>query len=397
MPVLLPSFWTDLRLAVTVMFCGALSGANIAKLAPTVESLATSFDMSLSQLGLLASIFTLVMVLAGVLIGSVVEGVGAKRTLVTALLVGCAGNFISLVGDTLLLLFIGRAIEGFSLIALTLTAPSILTRYTNPAHRGWVMGVWGGFMPMGNALAIITAALLIGVGGWQIVWKAGLAFSVLVTIIAVVLIPKDLEKYSLKFDISSLALAIRLPLLGFIGLCFALHSLVYQTLIQFMPLMSQSLGGFTLAEGAFIAAFFCMINFIGNLLAGQLLQRGWRPALIVRLAFAAIAILLLALAGLSFSPPLFIFLLILIGFVSGGSPPVFFYLASRSSDNAQTLPVFIAWVFQIQGLGMLIGPALVSRAVDTSGSWIIGILCLVPACLLVVIISGFLRLPKQPQ
>ena len=68
-------------------------------------------------------------------------------------------------------LYTGRAIEGISLIALTLTAPTILAQHTALAHRGWVMGIWGGFMPFGCAFAIISAPYLIERGGWQLVWR----------------------------------------------------------------------------------------------------------------------------------------------------------------------------------------------------------------------------------
>ena len=96
-----------------------------------------------------------------------------------------------------------------------------------------------------------------------------------------------------------------------------------------------------------------------------------------------------------FSQPSFLLVLVLIltGLVSGGSAPIFFYLVSRANDDPQNLPVFVAWVFQIQGLGILAGPALISWVVETTRSWNIGILCLIPACLVIIALSGRLVLP----
>ena len=104
-------------------------------------------------------------------------------------------------------------------------------------------------------------------------------------------------------------------------------------------------------------------------------------------------ILLILLVLFSQSPFLLVLVLILTGLVSGGSAPIFFYLVSRANDDPQNLPVFVAWVFQIQGLGMLIGPALISWVVETTHSWNIGILCLIPACLAIIALSGRLVLP----
>jgi MFS family permease len=388
------SFMRDLRLTITILFCGTLSGINIAKLAPSINELSISFGLSLSQIGLLASVFTIIMVAAGVLIGGIVRGAGTKRILMAALIVACIGNAISLMGNSVASLFIGRAIEGVSLIALTLTAPSLLTQHTDPAHRGWVMGTWGGFMPLGNGLAIIAAPYLIEQGGWHLVWQVGFGFSLFVCGLGWLFIPDDNAPMKRQFDLAALKLAVALPLLAIIGLSFALHSLVYQTLIQFMPLIAQSLGGFSLVEGAMITGLFCAVNFAGNLIAGQAIQRGKKPAHIVRLVFSIVPILLVLLVLFSHASFLLFLFLLLIGLVSGGSAPIFFYLVSRANDDPQNLPVFVAWVFQIQGLGMLIGPALISWVVETTHSWNIGILCLIPACLAVIALSGRLVLPN---
>ncbi len=88
----LSSHTRDPRLAIVILFCGALSGINIAKLAPTITTLAVVFDLSLAQIGVLASIFTIIMVVAGSIIGGFVQGVGAKRVLLAALLVACIGK-----------------------------------------------------------------------------------------------------------------------------------------------------------------------------------------------------------------------------------------------------------------------------------------------------------------
>ena len=75
----LSSLTRDLRLAIVILFCGALSGINIAKLAPTITTLAAEFDLSLTEIGMLASIFTVIMVGAGSLIGGIVRGGGGVR------------------------------------------------------------------------------------------------------------------------------------------------------------------------------------------------------------------------------------------------------------------------------------------------------------------------------
>ena len=137
------------------------------------------------------------------------------------------------------------------------------------------------------------------------------------------------------------------------------------------------------------------MNFFGNLIAGRALQRGRAPALVIRFIFSVVPLLLIALIFFNDSSPLLYLLLSLVGLVTGGSAPVFFYLISRSNQDPRNLPAFVAWTFQIQGLGMLIGPALVGWIVDVTQNWSLGILCLVPACLAVIAMSGRLTLADE--
>ena len=92
-------------------------------------------------------------------------------------------------------------------------------------------------MPSGCGLAIIFAPYLIKQGGWQLVWQSGRVFSVRVCFLGWLFSANDSSPIRYNFDVVSLRRAICLPLLTFIGLSFACHSLVYQTLIQFAPLI----------------------------------------------------------------------------------------------------------------------------------------------------------------
>ena len=61
---------------------------------------------------MLASIFTIIMVVAGSLIGGCVRGVGANRFLLTALVIACLGNIVSLSGGSVMTLYAGRHCGG---------------------------------------------------------------------------------------------------------------------------------------------------------------------------------------------------------------------------------------------------------------------------------------------
>lgn len=71
---------------------------NIAKLAPTVQTLQASFGLSLSEVGLLASLFATLIVLSAMMLASAVRVIGARRILLLAMAIAASGTAISLIG-----------------------------------------------------------------------------------------------------------------------------------------------------------------------------------------------------------------------------------------------------------------------------------------------------------
>ena len=161
-----------------------------------------------------------------------------------------------------------------------------------------------------------------------------------------------------------------MPAIGIAGLIFASHALIYQTLLQFLPLfLVEGWGKVTLA--AIIGGCFCVLNFGGNIVAGRLLDKKISPFLILSVTYfmVGVFIILVTLQQALFAALLCLFLSI--GFLTGAAPSILFYLVSKRAPETKQIPVFMAWMLQIQGLSILIGPSVVSWSVDMSQSWIV--------------------------
>ena len=390
-----PSAVQDIRLVSIILACGAVNSMNIAKLAPTVQTLQASFGLSLSEVGLLASLFATLIVLSAMMLASAVRVIGARRILLLAMAIAASGTAISLIGQTVAGLFIGRMIEGISLIAIMLTGPSILSQHTHPIRRGAIMGVWGGFMPLGNAVALLFAPLLLDMGSWQAVWQAGLWVTLVVLALAFLLIPKDPEQAENTLQLDAFLSAIRNKIVGILGIVFAAHSLVYQALVQLMPVFNQSIVGLSLPWASYFTVIFCLLNFAGNILCGQLLQRNWRPARLVLLTGTGMTALLVMVVTFSSLPVYFLLILLLFGMISGGIPPVCFYVISRQKTAPANIPILTAWMFQIEGLGLLLGPVYFTFLVERSDSWIIGTTALIPFTLLMMTLAHPIQIDED--
>ena len=386
-----PTLWQDIGLCLVIVGAGAFSGFNIAKLAPALRLIGSEFGLSLSQLGLLASLLSLMTVCFGLLIGTMVPGFGAKRMLIFALIAGLTGSAITAFGGTTSSLFVGRIIEGFALIATMIVGPALLGQHTNPKRRGIIMGFWGGFMPFGNASALLFAPIFLASGYWQSLWYAGMSAGILLLGLVWFVVPSEKTGLRLQADTQSVKRAILMPAIGVAGLIFAAHALVYQTLLQFLPLFLVEDGGVKASLAAFLGGCFCLINFAGNVFAGRLLDKQISPFLIISATYILVGGLISIITLLEGQFALLSLVLLVIGFLTGAAPSILFYLVSRGAPTPRQIPVFMAWMLQIQGLGMLLGPSVVSSVVDMSQSWVTGFYLIAGVCFFVPVLSHILR------
>ena len=93
---------------------------------------------------------------------------------------------------------------------------------------------------------------------------------------------------------------------------------------------------------------------------------------------------------------IFALAIILLGLITGTIPTVCFYLLSREqTDDMRNMPVFTAWLFQIQGFGMFLGPVVFATIVDKQNSWVFGIGVFAVFCLVKAGLSFALKTKDQ--
>ena len=379
----------DVIITTAVFFSGSLGAFNVAKIGPSIQTLQRIFDLSLTEVGILASLFGGLVVLFAAALAGFARSFGERRVMLASVAAAAAGSAVTLLLDNTPALFIGRMIEGICYMAVMLTGPAVLIRYTSESRRGAIMGVWGGFMPLGNAIVLLLApGLLESTGSWRPVWYAGLVFAVAAFIFVYWLIPRDAPpKQSKLFNTAGFIGALRNRYIGHIGLLFAGHGVLYHSLLQFMPVINQDIIGLTLSGASALVVAFCLIGFAGNILCGQLLQAGYRPSRLAVAAGLIVAGALVAMMVWEATPIAFAAMLLVIGLVTGANPPVYFYLVSKERTDIANMPLIFGWLFQIQAIGIIVGPAWFGFFADSFGTWSAAIAALVPFALAMAVMS----------
>ena len=386
----------DLKISLVLLAAGSVNAINIAKLAPSIEVIRDAFALSLSSMGLLVSLFSVLFVHAGIAVGTTVKAIGAKKALVMAMSAALIGTLITLIFQTKESLFIGRIIEGIGLITVMLTAPSLVAQHTSPERRGLLMGIWSGFMPLGNAFVLFGAPLILTTYSWPMIWSVGFVLMLMTLVLSIMIIPQDRIQASGQFDLTAIRDAISRRSIMVLGFLFAMHSLVYQAMLQFMPSFGSSIFSLPIFWASFITVGFCLLSFSGNIIAGQFIQKGWTPKSLVFRAGTSLFVIMIMMSLFSSQPVIFALAIILLGLITGTVPTVCFYLLSREqTDDMRNMPVFTAWLFQIQGFGMFFGPVVFATIVDRQNSWVFGIGVFAVFCLVKAGLSFALKTKDQ--
>lgn len=370
----------------TTLICGAVCGMHIAKLGPAMQAIIESFTMSLTEAGILASTFSLLTIFVGVFVGSILPGIGIKRLICLAMLLSSLGSVYGLISNDVLSLIFGRALEGIGLIIMMIAGPTAISLFTDEKSRAKHIGVWSAFMPLGTALSFIIAPTMMSMGGWRSLWLFSAIFSAMALMTAIVYIPNDSNPPALHLNRKLLEVTLKTKTLIWIGLVFAIHSLVFHIILQFMPIYGMNELGSSLTTISIILGVFCILNVFGNVISGYALHRGIRSYQLMSIHFIAIPILAILLFFPGVPDTIRFISLILGAFFTSLSPSAAFTLIAKLSTRTSEIPAFNGLMLQVQGAGILFGPALTGWLVETLNSWIAAGFVLIFASIVVLLV-----------
>lgn len=363
--------------ALVVIAAGVCAALHVGKLAPAVTTLQAELGLTLVQAGFLLALVQGAGMLLGLVFGALADGLGARRSMVLGLAVlavaSAAGGSVA-GAPALTLLMACRVAEGFGFLLVVLPAPGLVRALVPPARVAAMLGVWGAYMPLATALALLLGPLCISAFGWRLWWWALALLSVLALLALRHAVPAKLAGPAAAPKALPWRLRLRLTLAApgpwWVALCFAMYSAQWLAVIGFLPAIYTQAGVAAATMGA-LTALVAASNIVGNLAAGRLLQRGLGPGALLATGFVAMG----AAATLAFGelPALpasarYAAMLAFSGF-GGLIPATLFSLALRVAPGPQTVSTTIGWLQQWSALGQFAGPPLVAALASQVGGW----------------------------
>ncbi|MDA8549054.1 MFS transporter [Litoricolaceae bacterium] len=356
-------------ITVITVLCGAVCGVHIAKLGPSMTAIINEYSMSLTEAGVLASTFTLLTIFVGALVGNLMPQIGVKRLICSAMMLSTIGGIVALASSDYEALIIGRALEGIGLIIMMIAGPTAVSMFTALGSRAKHMGLWAAFMPLGTGLSFLLAPYIIPTDGWRGLWLFSIIFSVTSLFGALIVIPKDRQPVSFSIDKQKLRKTLAQAPLLWLGIVFAMHSLVFHVILQFIPVYgTQSLHASFTTISLVIGAF-CILNVFGNLIAGNAIHRGVSPSRLIQLQFVIAPILGLIVFTSNFPDIVKLGTILFGAFFTSMVPTSCFTLIAKLADEPTDIPAYNGLMLQVQGAGILFGPSLTGWAVEFFNSW----------------------------
>ncbi len=376
--------------ALVVILAGVAAALHVGKLPPAIPVLRDTLGVSLVQAGFLLSLVQMAGMALGLVVGLAADGIGLRRAMLSGLmLLSVAGAWGATAQDPGSLLML-RALEGFGFLLVVMPAPGLIRRMTPAASMPSVMGLWGAYMPTGTALALGFGPMLIAWAGWRNWWLVLALLTAAMWLGVRLAVTPDARRSAgpppvrargtAGADISGAWVPRVQRTLGakgpwLVAASFALYSGQWLAVIGFLPSIAGQAG----LVGAAIApmlALVALVNVLGNVVAGRLLQRGLPARVLLTGGFCAMAMgafVAFAHIGAEAAPPdtlvLRYFGVMIFSMVGGVIPATLFSLAVILAPDEGSVSTTVGWMQQLSALGQFVGPPLVAWVAAQVGGW----------------------------
>lgn len=373
--------------ALVVILGGVAAALHVGKLPPAIPALQQALGLTLLQAAFLLSMVQGAGMCAGVAFGALADSLGLKRSMLVGLSVLVVASALGGASDDVTLLLVLRAAEGFGFLLTVLPAPGLVRRLVPPERMSLMLGLWGAYMPLATASALLVGPLWIGAIGWRSWWwllaaiSAAMAWWLARAVPAAAAIPAATPAPNAAPAVAPAqprfasrlrqTLGARGPWLA--AASFAVYSGQWLAVIGFLPSIYTQAGISGAATGV-LTALAAAVNMIGNIGSGRLLHRGAKPVTLLVVGFVTMGLAtVLAFAGGAHGEglPAWLRYLAVLAFSSVGGlvPATLFAVGVRVAPSEHTLSTTLGWMQQWSAFGQFIGPPLVAWVAGLAGGW----------------------------
>lgn len=363
----------DSAAIVLALIAGCIAAAQVGKVPPAIEAIRAELSMSLVQIAWVASAISAATAALGIAVALTMACRGAHTGLLSGLILLTLGSVGGAEASSGNLLLVSRIVEGTGFALVVVSAPSLIasTLAHTPRRRRLWLTLWSCYMPVGIALTMGLAPLILDAGGWRGLWWwnagllavcAALAFSYRDRL-------RDATRAAAGPTTAPSWRALRQPGSWLMGISFGAFAAIWFVIATWLPSFAVEYMGYTARGATWLTALAVVGNIAGNLGAGFLAAAGLPRWAVI----AGVQVMLGVLGWLVFSAdadPLLRSIAAIVACAAAGALPatVMAGVPIHARDPQQIL-VANGILFQCANLGSLVGPPAVAAAVTALGGW----------------------------
>ncbi len=362
---------------MAVLYLASLASAlNQFKVPPVLPILIRAFNLSLSNAGMLMSVFSLTGFLLALPAGFILQRLGLKITGLIAVGAVFIGSGLGVFCSTPNAMLATRFIEGAGIGLITIMAPAAISIWFPAEMRGTPLGLWTTCMPVGSIIMFNLAPWMAELGGWQFIWKVGAASSLAAFVLFWVFFRMPKPEEAGAKPLSSEAKpehevppaygkAMANAGLWLIALQFMCFNLICFALNTYYPTFLNTTRNYSLPAASFTFSLCTIAAVFSQPLGGYLSDRlGMRRHLIIVSSIILSVICMFAFIATGWMIPVLTFAL---GTIAGTIVPATFAAVPEIMVSRQSAGLGMAVLAMGQNLGMFIGPILFGRFVESIG------------------------------
>ncbi|MEM2320876.1 MAG: MFS transporter [Candidatus Bathyarchaeia archaeon] len=326
-----------------------------------MPSIIYEFKLSYGLGGLFSGAFGMPVLVLSIPASLFVQRFNLRKTIIATSLLSIIGSLIISLTHNILLLFIGRFLEGVGMALALVASPYLISRAMVETHVILGMGVLMMFNPLGNVLSMVLSSLLYAFS-WRAIWLTGIILPLISLILSsridqiIYVAPKTSASLVEVFKERDVYLVSLFQL----GLTFS--SMGY---LMWLPTCLNEVHKFNISLASFLTSLFMAIGIPAPLVASYLISRFKSPKKVLAACFAFLSLLLPFTTHINES--ILALYIIVLGFFAGLTPTIIHLYMAKIFGSSSSVGFGI--INMLRGFSLLFGPAVMGVIRDITNSW----------------------------
>ena len=162
-----------------LMFPMMMSIVNMAMFGIALPTIRDSFGLQADVTAWVVTAYSLPYVIFMPIYGRLADELGKRRLFLTGLAVFFIGTVLSLMSFNLVLLFVGRVIQGIGVAGINPLCIALITEHFPESTRGKALGTWNSIGPFSGIIGPFLGGFLIYYAGWRTIFVPVLLIGIL--------------------------------------------------------------------------------------------------------------------------------------------------------------------------------------------------------------------------